>query len=647
MRRRHRFRRIRRRSSVEAKRRMRQVLRAAAAGALLLLAAARMAHAQTAGTSDLLAAPGAWPTTGAVSTSTALALDPSAVYLNPAGLAQQDERSLLVHHGLLQFDTSWDLAAVSYPLPGLGAVGIGLARVGTAGIDAYDAGNQPLGSIGYTETAIAASVSRRVIGPVAAGLTFKVLSQSLGDASAAAPGLDLGALYKPAVFRGGQVGLAVQNAIGGSLDLGGAAPPLGRSLRVGLASPEWRWGGRNALRGILDLGRQGSEPLTSRAGVEMTRVGWGSLRAGLNAGHPVLGVGVTWRRYGLDVAIAQGEVETTHQLALHVAWGEPVSQYEERRRAQYQKAAEDSILARSAARHAADRLRAEESEAKGDWESALVLWEVIARERPEDPAPARRAATARDEVQARARRAVEEESARRTAATLAAMTRDALGRGDLEEAEGLRRGLDLHAGAGAAGTAYAESLADLAAALDAARAREAGRAAARADSLHRSGHVLESAEAAALALRLDPEQAQAREVWQSLQGSVGKNAADAATLARRLDALTAVHAASQAFNEGRYADAQVAVRKALALDPGSKEARAWRDRIQRRLATPRPELDARIKQLYIRGMESFSNGDYKEALQSWEQILVLDPLNESARRNVLEARERMKAEASR
>jgi cytochrome c-type biogenesis protein CcmH/NrfG len=46
-------------------------------------------------------------------------------------------------------------------------------------------------------------------------------------------------------------------------------------------------------------------------------------------------------------------------------------------------------------------------------------------------------------------------------------------------------------------------------------------------------------------------------------------------------------------------------------------------------------------------MESFSSGDYREALRNWEQILVLDPLNESARRNVLEARERLKSEASR
>jgi len=89
------------------------------------------------------------------------------------------------------------------------------------------------------------------------------------------------------------------------------------------------------------------------------------------------------------------------------------------------------------------------------------------------------------------------------------------------------------------------------------------------------------------------------------------------------------------------------VRKALAIDPGSPEAREWHDRIQRRLAAPRPEIDARVKQLYIKGMEAFTAGDYREALRNWEQILVLDPLNENARRNVLEARDRMKAEARR
>ena len=66
---------------------------------LLLLVAtqaigpAAHAYAQSsgaAGTSNLLASPGSWPTTGALSGTTALGLDPSAVYLNPAGLADQD-----------------------------------------------------------------------------------------------------------------------------------------------------------------------------------------------------------------------------------------------------------------------------------------------------------------------------------------------------------------------------------------------------------------------------------------------------------------------------------------------------------------------------------------------------------------------------
>ena len=327
----------------------------------------------TAGTSNLLASPGSWPTTGALSGTTALGLDPSAIYLNPAGLANQDERTFLVHHGLLQFDTSWDLAAVSYPIPGLGAAGLGLARIGASGIDAYDAANQPLGTIGYSETSIAASVARRVYGPIGAGITFKVLSQSLGAVSAAAPSIDLGFVYRPAALRGGQIGLSAQNVVSGSLDLGGSTSSLDRSFRLGLASPEWRFGRLTAGRAVADIARE-ADGTKTRFGVEVTRVGIGSARVGLDRGRTLFGFGVNWRRYGLDVALAQGEIEATKQIALHVAWGEPISQYEERRRAEFAKAAEESVLARRAGLVARDRTRAEEAEVSGDWERALLLW---------------------------------------------------------------------------------------------------------------------------------------------------------------------------------------------------------------------------------------------------------------------------------
>lgn len=605
---------------------------------------ARPAHSQTAGTTNLLSSPAVWPTTGAVDASTALGLDPSALFLNPAGLATQDDRSLLVQHGLLQFETDWDLAAVAVPLPGVGAFGLGVARIGTSGIDGYDAQNQPTGTIGYTETALAAGVARRVAGPLYAGATFKVLSQSLGDASAAAPAIDLGFVYRPARLRGAQAGLSFENLVAGSLDLGGAAPAIDRSFRFGVAGPEWRLGAAGAIRAVADVARHGGEGMKPRVGVELTRRGLGALRAGFSNGHPVFGMGVRYRRYGVDVALAQGDVSATQEVALHVAWGEAVSEYEARRLAEVTRAAEDSLRARRASRVAADRKRARQAEAAGDWETALVLWEVLQRDVPGDSSLTQDADRARAAIADSARAALAAESGRRLTETLAAMARAALGRGDVEEAAGLARGLRPDdAGAGAA----ADSASALEAEIAAARERAADRAVARADSLRAAGRMLDAAGDAALALRLRPEDVKASALWKDLEGSLGKTAAEAGALARRLDALTAIHDASLAFNDGRYADAATAVRKALAIDPSSGEAKVWKERIDRRLATPKPELDSRIKQLYIQGMEAFSAGDYKTALLHWEQILVLDPLNESARRNVLEARERMKAEARR
>ena len=613
--------------------------------ALLAAAWVRPAAAQSAGTTNLLSSPATWPTTGAVSGTTALALDPTAIYLNPAGLATQDERSLLVQHGLLQFDASWDFAAVGYPIPGLGAVGLGMARLGTSGIEAYDAQNQPLGDLGYSETALAASVALRAIGPLYAGATFKVLSQSLGDVSAAAPAVDLGVIYRPLRFRGAQVGLSAQNVIAGALDLGGSTPVVDRSIRLGAAGPEWRVGSRSAIRAVADLARHGSEGLKPRVGVEFTRRGLGAVRAGINNGKPVLGVGVQYRRYGVDLSIAKGELEMTQQFAVRVAWGEPVSEYETRRRTEYAKAALDSVRARRSAQVERDLTRAQELERAGDWERALVLWEVLHRERPEDPSMAGRAERARAEIAGAARAAVDAESGRRLTVMLGTMARAALARGDIEEAAGLARAL-APAGVRPSG-AEGDSLAALEAAIAIARERAADRAVSRADSLRASGRLVAAAGDAALALRLRPSDPRATALWSDLEGSLGKKAAEAGVLARRLESLTAVHQASQAFNEGRYTDAAAAVKRALAADPTSEEARAWRERIERRLSTPKPELDARIKQLYIKGMEAFTTGDYKEALRNWEQILVIDPLNESARRNVLEARERMKPEARR
>ncbi len=630
---------------------MRRVVRALLAASLLLAAffgARGRASGQTAGTANLLSTPSGWPSTGAASGFTGTALDPLAIYMNPAGLATQDERSLLVHHGTLQFSTTWDLAAVSYPVPGLGGVGLGFARLGTGGIEGYDAQNRPTSSLSYRETAAAASLARRLRGPLWGGVTFKILGQSLGGVSASAPALDLGLLYRPSALRGAQIGVSAQNVVAGSLDLGGVVPPLDRSYRLGLGSPEWRLNALSAGRLVLDLATRGKEGMKPRLGVEFTRAGLGAVRAGFANGGPVFGVGFKFRRYGFDYAYQSGSVEATQQFALRLNWGVPLSQYDARHMVELRKAALDSLRAQRAGDIARDRARAETAEKAGDWEGALVLWQVLDRSDPGQGAYAARAGRARAEIERAAQAAIETESGRRLALALADLARQALARGDAEEASGLVRGIPAGEGAGAGGTGIdADTLAQLVRDVAGARDRAASRAMARADSLQAKAKVFDAAGQVALALRLKPDDPRAKARWSEMEASLGKSAAEVQNLSRKLAALTSLNEVARDYAEGRYQDASVAVQRALSLDPQSPEARDWRDRIERRLATPKPELDARIKQLYIKGMEAFTSGDYREALKNWEQILVLDPLNESARRNVLEARERMKSEARR
>ena len=52
--------------------------------------------------------------------------------------------------------------------------------------------------------------------------------------------------------------------------------------------------------------------------------------------------------------------------------------------------------------------------------------------------------------------------------------------------------------------------------------------------------------------------------------------------------------------------------------------------------------DKEVWNLYLRGIEHFTRGEYREAIEVWEEVLRLDPENENAVRNIEEARLRLK-----
>jgi cytochrome c-type biogenesis protein CcmH/NrfG len=51
---------------------------------------------------------------------------------------------------------------------------------------------------------------------------------------------------------------------------------------------------------------------------------------------------------------------------------------------------------------------------------------------------------------------------------------------------------------------------------------------------------------------------------------------------------------------------------------------------------------ARIRELYLAGMQHFSKDDYKQAIVEWQKILEIDPTNESVARSIEEAQERLR-----
>ena len=49
-----------------------------------------------------------------------------------------------------------------------------------------------------------------------------------------------------------------------------------------------------------------------------------------------------------------------------------------------------------------------------------------------------------------------------------------------------------------------------------------------------------------------------------------------------------------------------------------------------------------IRRLFLRGMQHFAKDEYQKAIEQWQKILEIDPTNESVKRNIEEAKERLK-----
>jgi len=92
---------------------------------------------------------------------------------------------------------------------------------------------------------------------------------------------------------------------------------------------------------------------------------------------------------------------------------------------------------------------------------------------------------------------------------------------------------------------------------------------------------------------------------------------------------------------GNYHEAAEKLKRVLEINPDHREAGKLLDRTRRRLVPLAKKEKDQIRKLYIRGMEYFTQREYRSAIEVWNKILKIDPENESIKKNIKEAQDRI------
>jgi hypothetical protein len=169
----------------------------------------------------------------------ALTTDVSALYYNPAGLAQMERPGLMISSYSYVAETQYFWGGAAFPLSGGSrALGISLGSFGFGDQPIYtldDPDNASCESYGVRQTYVSGSYAQNFSDRFSAGLSVKFISDQLGDVSADAFALDFGTNFHAMVGqRAIRAAFTIQN-LGTSLKHDGQAlntgvtrtPPLG------------------------------------------------------------------------------------------------------------------------------------------------------------------------------------------------------------------------------------------------------------------------------------------------------------------------------------------------------------------------------------------------------------------------------------
>ncbi|HEU4366510.1 MAG TPA: hypothetical protein VFT13_13720, partial [Candidatus Krumholzibacteria bacterium] len=473
------------------------------------------------------------------------------------------------------------------------------------------------------------------LGSLAMGASFKINRQIVDPFSSTAPGVDLGFRWIPDAAKSLSIGVNVQDLVGAEYKLDLEADQVYRTI---LAGAGWtrRFENGSALRLMLQYDMPEVADSRFHAGAEYAFSKFIALRAGYDNDVVTFGLGVGAFDYGLDYAFySRDEAGSNQAVTFTARFGRSLDEKREEIARQQEEA--DRLLIRRTfeARVAAHRKSARELEAQGDWAGALSEWRIVLEYVPDDAAAVAAAEAARAQVLEQQAATVRDVESQAVVRTRFARGLDLFNENDLLGARGewlaiLEVDPD-HAGA-------RDYLAQTQAKID-----DAVRAhIARANAMEAENRLTEAIAEWNNVQQYDAENPQARTAVARIRGRIESVSQDYATTQRRLRIVTLYNDALQHYNAGRYPDAMENLNQLLALQPDHSDAKKLQSLTRRRVTPLTDQEKARVRELYLAGMQHFSKDEYAQAIAAWEQILEIDPANESVQRSIDEARERLR-----
>jgi len=258
-----------------------------------------------------------------------IAQEPSAIFWNPAGLTQTNQKGFSLLHSNLFWDTSYDFISYCHPTPRAGAFGVGLFRLSVSDIEERDSRNNLISSsLKNEQLEYIFSYSHEFLPLFSYGFSLKLHTHKIYSYSAAGVGIDAGILCHPdGKFRNFTIGANLQNILEPTLKLKHDSTKYPINLKTGISYHRRLYDKlEDEVIISVDMDKSRLTDLKLHTGMEYSIYKTLSLRIGLDQKNFTSGFGIKLKGFRFDYAYASQELKDTHKFTVNLSIGQTVEQ---------------------------------------------------------------------------------------------------------------------------------------------------------------------------------------------------------------------------------------------------------------------------------------------------------------------------------